>query len=49
MRLLYGVVAWTLWAMLMGYARERHGVEIPEYVQWLSTAIIVAGAMAGGD
>ena len=49
MRILEGIIAGTLWVMLMTYAIERVGVEIPEYVQWLSTAIIVAGAMAGGD
>jgi hypothetical protein len=49
MRLLYGFIAGALWVMLMIYAIARVGVEIPENVQWLSTAIIVAGAMAGGD
>ena len=49
MRLLHGIIAGTLWVMLMIYAIARVGVEIPENVQWLSTAIIVAGAMAGGD
>ncbi len=49
MRFLYGIIAGTLWVMLMAYARASVGTEIPEYVQWLSTAIIVAGAMAGGD
>ena len=49
MRILEGIIAGTLWVMLMTYATARFGVEIPENVQWLSTAIIVAGAMAGGD
>lgn len=49
MRFLYGIIAGTLWVMLMAYARARAGVEIPDYVQWMSTAIIIAGAMAGGD
>jgi hypothetical protein len=49
MRLLHGIIAGTLWVMLMAYATVRVGVEIPANVQWLSTAIIVAGAMAGGD
>lgn len=49
MRLLYGFIAGALWVMLMAYATVRVGVEIPGNVQWLSTAIIVAGAMAGGD
>lgn len=49
MRLLHGIIAGTLWMMLMAYAIERGGIEIPENVQWLSTAIVVAGAMAGGD
>ena len=49
MRFLHGFIAGTLWVMLMAYARASAGTEIPEYVQWLSTAIIVAGAMAGGD
>jgi hypothetical protein len=49
MRLLHGIIAGTLWVMLMAYATVRVGVEIPANVQWLSIAIIVAGAMAGGD
>ena len=49
MRILYGFIAGSLWVMLIAYAVGKAGVEIPEYVQWLSTAIIVAGAMAGGD
>ena len=47
MRFLYGLIAYLIWGTLYRYSK---GVaEIPEWVQWLSLAIIVAGAMAGGD
>lgn len=49
MRLLYGVLALFFWCSLMAFAVAKYEAEIPAYVQWLTTAIIVAGAMAGGD
>ena len=49
MRFLYGFIALLLWTVVMAYVTVETKTEIPVYVQWLSTAIIVAGAMAGGD
>jgi len=49
MRFLYGAVALFLWCFLMAFVSAKIEIKIPEYVQWLSTAIVVAGAMAGGD
>lgn len=49
MRFLYGTVALFLWCFLMAFVSAKISIKIPEYVQWLSTAIVVAGAMAGGD
>lgn len=49
MRFLYGILAFFFWLTIMAVAVKKYNIEIPEYVQWLSTAIVVAGAMAGGD
>ena len=49
MRFLYGGLALFFWCSLMTLAVTKYEIEIPGYVQWLSTAIVVAGAMAGGD
>lgn len=49
MRFLIGAVAGTIWIMLMTVATEKTGLGIAPDTQWLTTAIIVAGAMAGGD
>ena len=49
MRFLYGIGAYIFWVTLMAYVTAKYKAEIPVYVEWLSTAIIVAGAMAGGD
>lgn len=49
MRMLYGMLAGVLWVFLMATAVAKYGAEIPDNIQWLTTAIVVAGAMAGGD
>lgn len=49
MRFLYGIGACILWTFVMAYVTAKYKAEIPVYVQWLSTAIVIAGAMAGGD
>ena len=42
MRFLYGLIAYLIWGTLYRYSK---GVaDIPEWAQWLSLAIIVAGA-----
>ena len=49
MRTLYGMLAGVLWVFLMATATAKYGAKIPDNIQWLTTAIVVAGAMAGGD
>ena len=49
MRTLYGMLAGVLWVFLMATAVAKYGAKIPDNIQWLTTAIVVAGAMAGGD
>ena len=49
MRMLYGMLAGVLWVFLMATATAKYGAKIPDNIQWLTTAIVVAGAMAGGD
>lgn len=47
MRFMYGVLALILWCILVAYTTQ--GIVISNEIQLLSAAIIVAGAMAGGD
>ncbi len=49
LRLLYGIVAGIAWAYLARAIMIHGGLEISNDIQMLSTAIIIAGAMAGGD
>ena len=50
MRIMYGILAGLLWAILMIYLTAKTGITMPDNeIQILSIAIIVAGAMAGGD
>lgn len=49
MRTLYGILAGVLWVFLMATAVAKYGAEIPPDIQWLTTATVAAGAMAGGD
>ncbi len=48
MRFLYGIVAGIAWAYLAYSIMVHYGLEISNDIQMLSTAIIIAGAMAGG-
>ena len=48
MRFMYGALALILWSVLGVYVISQ-GVAVSNDMQILSTAIIVAGAMAGGD
>lgn len=48
MRFLYGFLAFGLWIMLIAFLKAK-GLNISEDVVWLSTSIVVAGTLAGGD
>lgn len=48
MRVLYGSMAGMLWVFLLAIATAKYGAEISNDIQWLTTAIVVAGALAGG-
>ena len=48
MRFMYGALAFIFWSILGVYMMSQ-GVAVSNDMQMLSTAIIVAGAMAGGD
>ena len=49
MRLKYGVVALILWVLFMAWIMTNSSLELSDDIRVLSLAIIVAGAMAGGD
>lgn len=48
MRFIYGIIALFLWSLLIGIALSE-GFKISNSMQWLTCAIVAAGAMAGGD
>ena len=48
MRLLYGFVAGLCWCFIGSKIIQYIGVPISDEMQFLSLAIVVAGAMAGG-
>ena len=47
MRFLYGLLAIVIWGVIM--VKIFNGIEISNEIAILSTAIVFAGAMAGGD
>ena len=49
MRFGYAVVALILWVLLTSWIMAEGGIELSNDTQILSLAIIMAGAMAGGD
>jgi hypothetical protein len=49
MRFLYGVVAGFVWSSSCTFLMSKYGMKVSNDMQILSTAIIIAGAMAGGD
>lgn len=49
MRFGYAVVALILWVSLMAWIMTEGNIELSNDTQVLSLAIIMAGAMAGGD
>ena len=48
MRFVYGVIAAVAWSALVS-AATANGVKISNNTEWVTLAIIVAGAMSGGD
>ena len=49
MRFLYGIVACFAWCFFCAFLMSKYDMEVSNDIQILSTAIIIAGAMAGGD
>ena len=49
MRIFIGLIASVVWILIMSAAVAKTGIAISEDLQWLTTAIVFAGAMAGGD
>lgn len=49
MRFGYAVVALILWVLFVAWIMADGGIELSNDTQLLSLAIIMAGAMAGGD
>ena len=50
MRILYGFVAATIWAYAVAFSRLKFAGSLPSNdIMLLTTAIIAAGAMAGGE
>ena len=48
MRLMYGAIVAIVWCVLVAWIISQ-GIAVSNDIQILSTAIVVAGAMAGGD
>ena len=49
MRFLYGVVACFVWSCFCVFLMSKYDMKVSNDMQILSSAIIIAGAMAGGD
>ena len=49
MRLLKGVIAGYLWCVITGFVIAKTSIQISNDIQFLSAAIVVAGALASGD
>ncbi len=49
MRLLFGAAAGILWIWISAIIMAKTGVEMSNDASWVSPAIVVAGAMTGGD
>ena len=49
MRFFYAVLAFFIWIFVANATLEAVGVPISDDIQFLSLAIVVAGALAGGD
>lgn len=48
MRFLYSIIAFWLWGVIMAFCISK-GMKISDDMQLLTIAIVVAGALAGGD
>lgn len=48
MRFIYGIIAMGLWAWFLSGAYKL-GIDMSNEIECLTTAIVVAGAMAGGN
>ena len=49
MRICYGILVGILWCIVLAMLWAKTGVKFSSEAQIISTAIIIAGAMAGGD
>ena len=49
MRILYGIASGIIWAFIFILVIVTGDLKISADIQWLSLAIVIAGAMAGGD
>ena len=49
MGLLKGVIAGYLWCVVIGLVTAKTSIQISNDIQFLSTAIVVAGALASGN
>ena len=49
MRFIYGIFACFVWSFFCMFLMSKYDMKVSNDIQILSTAIIIAGAMAGGD
>ncbi len=49
MRFIYAILAFFIWIFVADAILKAVGVPISNDIQFLSVAIIIAGALAGGD
>ena len=49
MRILYGIASGIIWAFIFASVMVTLNLKVSADIQWLSLAIVIAGAMAGGD
>jgi len=49
MRILYGIISGIIWTFISALVMAEYGFKVSVDIQWLSLAVVIAGAMAGGD
>lgn len=49
MRILYGIASGIIWLFIFALVMATFDINVSGDIQWLSLAIVIAGAMAGGD
>ena len=49
MRFIYGIVACFAWCFFCVFLMSKYNLKVSNDIEILSIAIIIAGAMAGGD